>query len=181
MPNNRTNLTEVLRIRNIRCTLISYLHVVLERLPVPLVPPDQLRRLSLEDRELGAEPVHLAQQRRQVPLHLLPLRPHVPDALLVLDEHPVVVQAERVQRLSTREDQVKSSQVRSGQVRSGQVKSGQVRSGEEGRSQERARGRCGKEGAVRVTAKEIVVSDNSRHMDSTKGNHAHEFYWMSAV
>lgn len=79
----------------------SYLHVVLERLPVPLVPPHQLRRLPLEDRELRAEPVYLRQERRQVALHLLPLRPYVPNALLVLDENPVVVQAERVQRLDS--------------------------------------------------------------------------------
>jgi len=78
--------------------------VVLERLPVPLVPPDQLGSLPLEDGELGAESSNLAQEGGEVPTHFLPLRPHVPDALLVLDEHPVVVQAERVQRLQRKFD-----------------------------------------------------------------------------
>lgn len=75
---------------------MSHLHVVLESLPVPLVTPDQLGRLPLENRELRPQPVHLRQQRGQVLLHGLPLQPDVSHALLVLDEHSVVIEAEGV-------------------------------------------------------------------------------------
>lgn len=72
---------------------------MLEGLPVSLVSPDQLCRLSLELRELRTQPVNLREQRREMFIHFLPLSSHVPDTLLVLDEDSVVVQAQRVKGL----------------------------------------------------------------------------------
>lgn len=65
---------------------------------------NESRILVIANRSVPPTRMHasyLRQQGRKVPLHFLPLGPHVPNALLVLYENPVVVQAERVQRLST--------------------------------------------------------------------------------
>lgn len=73
--------------------------MVLQRLPITFVSPDELRRFPLENRKLRAEPVYIREKCSQVSLHCLSLSLHMPYTLLVLDEHAVVVQAEGVQRL----------------------------------------------------------------------------------
>lgn len=74
---------------------------MLQRLPIPFVSPDELRRFPLENRKLRAEAVHVREECIQVSLHCLSLGLHVPHTLLVLDKHAVVVQAEGVQCLLT--------------------------------------------------------------------------------
>lgn len=71
-----------------------YLHVVLEGLSVTLVSTHELGGLPLENRKLGSQAMDLRKKRGQVLVHLLTLRPHVPDTLLILDEDSVVVQAQ---------------------------------------------------------------------------------------